>query len=484
MFVEYKEIFNTPTTAQKGAPFLNESMPGTGMGNVTSQPYDYSKIVSYIRKSSECLGIFRTIITDIVSDGVFFEAHFKTGVKNKNGKNKVKDAELFYREQQVKEETKAAMLDWMMLGDCAIWNGLSKKELKECYAGGGLEFKEDEDMSSSRKFRHVAWSTMRINHDSRNITGYSQVTVSGGPIADSQGNPIPGKFQNGQFVLNNWDTETIMHGMFMRVDGKVYGYTPTIAIMPEISTLQLIKDYAGTFFQNSGIPDWMFILPKEMAGSPNITELEQKLKIWQNSQDKHRNLVFAGEVQPQKLNEFRQDMEFRQLAVYYTAIMAFAFGLPMGKIQSILGMENTASDSDMASESYWRNIAEAQDYWENLLNSQFWIPFFGVEMKFNRSYLQDEIRESQNRLFLIDGLTKLRSMGIKVTDSYIKRVLKMKDEDIKVIEENPEFLGGGGLGRQSFLPNSQTMGNAELSQKKTQEQAKKQGKEGLKSKNT
>jgi len=272
--------------------------------------------------------------------------------------------------------------------------------------------------------------------------------------------------------------------MFMRVDGKVYGYTPTIAIMPEISTLQLIKDYAGTFFQNSGIPDWMFILPKEMAGSPNITELEQKLKIWQNSQDKHRNLVFAGEVQPQKLNEFRQDMEFRQLAVYYTAIMAFAFGLPMGKIQSILGMENTASDSDMASESYWRNIAEAQDYWENLLNSQFWIPFFGVEMKFNRSYLQDEIRESQNRLFLIDGLTKLRSMGIKVTDSYIKRVLKMKDEDIKVIEENPEFLGGGGLGRQSFLPNSQTMGNAELSQKKTQEQAKKQGKEGLKSKNT
>jgi len=468
MFVEYKEIFKG-LTASSGVPYLNESYPSLNMGAITKQPYDYQKIVNYIKKSPEALGIFNTIITDIVSDGVYFMPHITRKDTNRDKKAKLRNADDFWRDQQMKKTLKDAMLDWLMLGNSAIWIGLTKEQLKECYYEARLEFKEDEALNPKRKFRHVAWSTMRINHDNKNIIGYSQIAGSGGPIVDSSGRPIPGKFQAGGFVLNEWKPEQIIHATFMGMNGKVYGYTPTISIMPEISTLQLIKDYAGNFFQNSGIPDWMFILPKEMAGSPNVIELEQKLRIWQNSVDKHRNLVFAGDVTPHKLNEFRKDMEFRQLAVYYSAILAFAFGLPLGKMQSILGMEMRLKESDMANESYWRNISEAQDYWEQLLNSQFWIPYFDVEMNFKRSYLQDEIRESQNFMFLSDYLAKLRAIGYKPTEDYVKRILKLKDGDIEKVDENEGFINFSG-NRQNFLSNQQTMGNANLSQQKKKEQ--------------
>ena len=477
MIIEYKEIFKAkrglPTPS--GLPYLNTNIPSLNVANLSAQPFDYKKVIEYIKRSPECIGIFKNIISDIVSDEVEFIPYKKQGKKTN-----VENAEEFWRTQNCKEEIKAGLFDWLSLGDFGIYLGLTKSELKACYTTVGLEYKEDEDYSPSIKFRHVAWSTMRIDHDSRNIVSFSQVSSSGGPVVDSSGNPIHGKFQSGAYVLNTWKPEQIIHGMFMKMDGKVYGYTPTIAAIPQVSALQLIKDYTGNFFENSCIPNWMFIFPKEMAGSPNVTDMEQKLKLWEQSVNKHRSMIFAGEVNPVQLNKFDKDMEFRQLAVYYTGVMAFAYGMPLSRMQQILGLEISSKEDDASNSFYWRNLSESQDYLENLFNSQLWIPYFKVMMRFKRKYLQDDIRESQNRLFLIDGLTKLRALGLKPTTSYVKRVLSMKDDDVEEIDEDAAFISGLGGGRQNYLPNSQLTGNPEYSNKKKAEQVKTKDKRGLK----
>ena len=168
MIVEYKELV-PQASARAGLPYLNESFPSAKIGALSTRPYDYAKIIQYIKKSPECLGIFNTLITDIISDGVYFTPHKKQGKKTN-----IQKAEDFWRDQNCKQEFKKHMLDWLMLGNGTTYLGLTRKETKEAYNSVGLEFKEDEDYSANRIFRTVPFSTIRIEHDSINITGFSQ----------------------------------------------------------------------------------------------------------------------------------------------------------------------------------------------------------------------------------------------------------------------------------------------------------------------
>ena len=134
MIVEYKELV-PQASARAGLPYLNESFPSAKIGALSTRPYDYAKIIQYIKKSPECLGIFNTLITDIISDGVYFTPHKKQGKKTN-----IQKAEDFWRDQNCKQEFKKHMLDWLMLGNGTTYLGLTRKETKEAYNSVGLEF--------------------------------------------------------------------------------------------------------------------------------------------------------------------------------------------------------------------------------------------------------------------------------------------------------------------------------------------------------
>lgn len=413
---------------QKEKPLLNEPFTTTRRkGMYSTQPYNYRQIINWIKKSPEAIGIIQAIITDIVSDGYELE-----GAKT----NKEK-AEKFMSKNFFKEAFKASLWDWLMFGDCALWKGpISKIDevIKEKVSSldNHIEFKTDlyielkqefdEDMPL--QFKHVAWSTISINHDAEEIRGFVQT--------------IAGKERT-------FSTEEIIHGRFITWDGKAYGYSPIIACISVLSTLSLMKDYNGTFFDRGGFPDLVFSFPEE--SSPNATNVKllvQQLQKYKNPLEKHGNTVITGKLNIDKLNEWNKDMEFRQLGIYYTGVLALALNMPMSRVASIVGAEVKSGSEDLSDSGYWRKIAEAQDYWEQLFNTQLFMPYFKVEYKFKRSYLQDEIRETQILMTSTDVYTKWFNMGIinkaglfhflKVPDKFKGKPQKMEQPQMRGTE--------------------------------------------------
>ncbi len=343
------------------------------------QPYNYKQILDLVRRCPEAIGIVNELKTAILSDGFRFE----TADGSAGGRNKIKKAMEFIEDNFFKQELEAALQDWFILGDAALWKGqISPAQLKEVYGDmfTDIEYKQiihDEDAIKSVK--HIPWSTVKIAMNSSHtaIGGFEQ-NVSG-------------------VGIRNYDTSEVIHAKLMTWDGKAYGYSPIIASLSAISQLNTIKDLNGMYFDKGGTPDWLFILEKEAPNSKRQQRLEQILREYQQIYQKHGNLVMTGEVKLEQLNKFDKDMEFRQQAIYLTGVLALSFNMPMSKISVVVGTEakSGARSEDISDQSYWQKISEAQDYWEQLLNTQLFKPHFGVSLKFNRSYKNDEIKETQ-----------------------------------------------------------------------------------------
>jgi len=436
--IEIKELIE-----KKEVPMLNEPIATNIIGTHLTQPVNYDQVLTWIKKTPECIGILNALVTDIISDGLVFEP-----IKKTKGESNVERAETFWRKNFVKEEMKGALFDWLSFGNAALWKGKPNiAQIKEKLSHLKLsvrdslltEMKADEDFNRTRILRHVPWTSMNIQQDDYSVTGYVQ--------------QVKGKKQV------KFSTEEIIHAKLMPIDGRVYGFSPMQAAMSSITTLGLMKDYNGRYFEHGGAPDHMFILPKEMAGSPHVKELKQVLETYNHRM--RGNLVFTGEVDVKDINAFNKDMEFRLLAIYHTGILALAFNMPMARLSSILGQEisSNAGSDGLADSGYWRTISEQQDYWETLLNTQLFEPEFGVRIKFNRSYLQDEVREVQIDMVKMDVInkanTELQKYGLKLTEDKLKSYLKLKDEDIE--EGELKMMAPTGLNRQNQLNKSQLL---------------------------
>ena len=439
----------------KEVPVLNEpNMLGT---TFITQPENYKEILRWIKRTPEAIVILNAIITDITSDGIIF---IELERVRTSGKQKKESAKRFWRSNQGREQLKAALFDWLCLGNGALWKGkLGLKEIKEAYANAlppsWLEFKEtdmrafmDEDSRRTKKFLHVAWSTMNIEltEDKTGVLKFRQV--------------VPGAASGKESI--EYSPDEIIHAKFMNFDGKAYGFSPMIASMSVISTLGLLKDSNGFYFENGGVPDWMFILPEEMAGSPNHKALVQTLQKYKNTRNKHGNLVFTGNVETRELSRFDKDMEFHTLAMYYTGVLALAFNMPMARVAAIIGgsVKQNAGASDLSEAGYWRTISSAQDYWEDLLNQQLFEPEFGVQIRFKRGYRNDEIKEAQRDVQGMQVATELLRLGA-VKPEYLKDRLQIPDRywtgkvDLEKLE--PMKTAGAGPGQQKFGSDSETL---------------------------
>jgi len=429
--------------------------------HTTTQPFSYAKLVELIRKTPEAIGIMRAIAVDILSDGYTFEGPKVRQVA----------AEKFTSRNRFRTEFFATLIDWLMLGNGALWKGkIGKAKLKEALkkvnAVSDVEIKEaelktiiDEEANKTKMLKYSSWSTMNIemNEQKTLIIGYHQLV-------------------NGE-KSTHFEPEEIIHGKFMQFDGKVYGFAPMEASINILTTLSLIKDCNGNFFQNGGVPDWMFILEKEMAGSPNVQKLEQVLRKYKAARLKHGNLVFTGEVKTVQMNRIgEKDMDFRMLSVYYTGILALAYNMPLARVAAILGMEasQNASGTDLSEAGYWRSISASQDYWEDLLNTQLFEPEFGVKIKFNRGYLNDQIKEAQRDVQMFEVLDKLIERGA-IKKDFAKLKLKIPEEywtgkwDIPEEKQSSPF--GGGFGSPGSPPKQLmkgTAGQSMIAQKKNE----------------
>ena len=432
MFIETKQAsrfstyFDYSIPASSGRPYIN--VPQIGFATYANQSVVANKkqVMEFVKRSPEALGIVRAIAMDIVT-----KLDFRSIISQGKGrpsvdahKNAEDEAKSFAKRHQVKQTLMATVMDWLITGESFTWIGddfeekikeikdrITEKTIKEFYPEiTEIEIKEiiktlekedeelyleakqniDEDPEGLKQLVYVPSTTVsiKINDDGIGIEKFRQDTY---------------------LRVREWKPIQIIHAKFLDLDGKINGYSPMEASVPLIKTLGLITDYHGNFFDSGGTPDLIFVFKQLGGNDPALAKWQQVIDEW--GQTKRRgHLVIGGEdFTLERANEMQKDMEFRKLAIYYTGRLAFSFGMPLEKLQAILGGEikSSTGSSELGNADYQRNIADAQDYWENLLNTQFWNDAFKVDMIFTRGFLQDQVRKLQvdsQRIAVINGL--------------------------------------------------------------------------------
>lgn len=444
-------------TANRKSPLFNESPYLSTISPAQTHPSSYADLDWWIERSPELIRIVSSIVEDILGDGVFFTG--KT--------DPVKRATQFWEQNFSEEELRKVLFDWALYGDGYLWKGRLNNHQREEVRMKSLE-------AINPRFRHYEW---KVRDEDRISTVRHAPTTTMDIRLNPERTEIL-KFTQRVHGLTEreYSPKDIIHTKYWTVRGKVYGFSPAMALISELAGIAYIKDYAKSWFKEGGWPDFIFNFENEQPSSTRVKDLIQKLQKYKHPIEKHGNLVTTGTMNAIELNKFSKDMEFRQLIIQLTGIAAFAYGLPAGRISSIIGAEvkvSTGSD-DLSNESYWNMIAGHKNRLEILLNSQLFSEFGDVKIQLPRGHKVDAVRKTQALMQQADYLSKLQSLGVKFNMHYVKDTLGIKDEhlDSQKLEPpqpaitNPTNRQGQANQRELADPGSQAVGRMRKKQEK------------------
>lgn len=391
---KYVEMANqsndhTPT------PFINSIFVNLNTLYVqTGEEHGFKTFMKWARRSPELMGLINIIATDILSDKIEFKP--LEGDK-RSGRNRILKAKEFWNVNAGLEVMEQTIYDELLAGIGYNWVGKVKESEMREYArliakesfpklnGRELQFRENqtyemiargEVSSLAKKFRHIPASTVKIVSDMHEPKAYVQQVGPNKKV---------------------FSTEEVLVYKLMPFDGKIYPFPPMECILAEVYLLWLINQNYISYFENGGHPDKVFVLPNELANSRNHTYLVETLKKYKKIENKHGNLVFTGDLKIEDLMNAESQMEHKDLGLYLVGLLAMFYGIPVGRIPFLIGKAaNNGDAGGLADSGYWRKISVWQSKIENTINSGLWRPYFGVEMKFSRGYMQDEVRETQN----------------------------------------------------------------------------------------
>lgn len=404
------------------------------------QPISYLTMWSYFKDSPEAIACINALIEDIMSNGWTLEGE----------KADVEKAEEFLEKNYARNQIRSMLYDAFVTGDGYVYmKKLNEREMKSRISGlcGPLEMKsqfvnqvmmeikqEDPDILSTKSFRYIPSSTVWINYNiNGDIIKYVQRVGS-------------------QF---RWfDTPDIMHFRLMDIDGKVYGYTPMQSILRELDILANVKDLAKYYFEKGGVPNYMFILKNETPDSATAKAFKKNLQLFANVQNKYKNMIVCGDVEAKELNKLNKDMEYRELARYITQVIVNVFGVPATRLPGLL--MDSGMKGALSSEGYYRKIEHWQQTLSDLLNYEL-LKGYNVKLKFNRTYRQDDIRESQANKVNADTALQLFNAGI-VNDEWVWNTLSIKEDfrgDMEPINQAPN------TNQQDLINNHQQLSQSE-----------------------
>ena len=171
--IESKDIFTVAGPTTTGRPFLNENQIGA-LSTSSTFLVDKRTLMNWIKRTAETIGILRQIAVDVVTriNFVALPKEKKAGRPSKNKTNDEERAHQFKRDNDLKNQMRAAVIEGIALGDAYFWKGkvsendqrdAIKKTIKEF--GLKIDYKEinlDEDPVNQRSLQYVASSTMEI----------------------------------------------------------------------------------------------------------------------------------------------------------------------------------------------------------------------------------------------------------------------------------------------------------------------------------
>jgi phage portal protein BeeE len=348
-----------------------------GTAAVVSQPDGYSRLIQYLKSSGELLAITDAFVTDILSDGHTF----------KGDESKVKLAEEFFDKNNLDLTLHRWLSDTLLYGNgFLVKNFITDMQVKEVISkySNGFETKEFDSfyMELKEYADEVATKNLSIQH-------LPAVTVSIFSM-DKFANNIVYK-QNVMHESIEFNQDEIIHLKDIDIDGKLWGYSRLYSIKSELQTLAYIKDYYGLFFENNATPDKIFIAKTMNYGSQEHKDFVAQLQDLKKPENKRKNLLALSDIDIKDLNIGGNDQQFESLQRSIVALIAMTYEMPPSRYGG--SSKSTAEEATLSNQGYYRNISAWQDKVESLLNRQLFKPVFDVELKFNRNYKEDEVRE-------------------------------------------------------------------------------------------
>lgn len=432
-------------------PLLNDPFASSVIAMPFGRPPDVDRqtLMQYVKTTPEIVAIFNAIIEDIISDGYTLEVYDEA---RGSGKNTIAKAEKFLENNHFKELLTSALWDVLGTGDAYIWKGKItheqvRKMVESLVDGNPIQMKSaaikqimtsvrlDEDIFSIRSLDIIPSSTVNIKYDHSGVIEYIQ--------------------RVGMNVAR-FAPEEVVHVRLWRVDGKIYGFTPLQSITREIDTLASVKDRAR-YFIHGGAPPRVFNFPNETPESPSVKAFKKALAQFAALPDKYKNIVVTGELVTEKLSEMKNDMEFKELAVYLTQVIVMAWQIPSSRLSDMLVAKGIRG-ATIATQGYYRKISHLQDMIQDFVNAEI-LSGFKVRLKFRKAYLEDEIQETQVMMYRTDTLSKMQGiLGAYDKKMTLKKTLQILDVTEDDVEDGKVEMFNDPANRQNFEPNKQLLG--------------------------
>jgi len=195
----------------------------------------------------------------------------------------------------------------------------------------------------------------------------------------------------------------------LRSIGHPYGVSQLEPLLSDIATLIFAKEFAGKYFENDGIPYFLFKMAEESPDGRNYKLLKRELKELKKKDEKYRSMVLTGMVEVEQVNKFNKDMEFAKLIEHFTMKVFMGLGVPPRRVHySSTTQKDAAQTVGKEETGYYKKISFMQKGIENTLNKDLW-SIFEVAMQFKRSYKIDEMREAE----IIRILTEIGAITIE-----------------------------------------------------------------------
>jgi hypothetical protein len=376
--------------------------------------------MNYYKSIPELTALVNKVATDVNE-----EFYFEPLDKKASNRNKLKQAEVFAQNVNLSQSIFSHLVDIIVTGEGYGWIGkINTAQIKEAMSKVmTVENKEvvmkmdftDEDALKPRKYRAMASTTMENKFDEYEITHYVQRVGTD---------------------YKEFRRDEVVHYRFFDVDGRLAGFSCVGSIMTQLELLKFMWQNQMAVAKNGGHMDKILSIEDIDVNNPAFKRIETEVRKYNlNYMNRHGMMLLNGKVKVQELAQL-DSMQFKEMGLYITGLIAMQWSIPRSSIPYIVGGANTKDDTGGNSEKgYWRNIEAFQNLFCNYINTQLFIPYFGVRMKFKKTYKHDELLEVQTEQTRLNNLTfmsnELAKAKKKFTSDFIIRYLNGYKEPIE-----------------------------------------------------
>lgn len=362
-----------------------------------------------VEHSPEVTACICALVEDIMGDGW----RFTTIIKKGKSQDALNTAVEFQEKSKFFRVLTNALVDLFITGNAYILKlSVDEKKIKEVIEiltkriGKHLNVKMDKRL---RMNKDVIFELVQQDLGKQPVKDLQLIKSSTVTINFDETGKIASYEQRVQGKVRVFDAKDVIHLSTMNIGGQPYGFTPLETLLSDIATLIFAKEYAGKYFENDGIPSFMFLMPNEHPKSPNYENLKSELKELKKQANKFRSLVLTGQVDYKEIQKFNKDMEFSKLIQHFTQIVLMAMGVPAHRVNLTIDVRQIGGAVNRAYEGYYKKIGFTQLGLAEDLNRELWVPFFKVRMSFKESYKIDEMREAQ----IIQILTQVGAITVE-----------------------------------------------------------------------